>query len=251
MDENLQYIYNDENTVKTEIYPGVILVNDEGFIGVADFEGRPLYLYMEHSTAEKILSPKAIQAGYSEGGHLYYSAPHRYTIPLHELLSSGCITDPKLIRRHDMDETVEQGKLFCTDYFGELEHAKSSRQETPVSGRHILNGFDSFLYADGSVEFVIHEKAIGYYISNNAIEFGEKRGDFYHYQNDTCAIPIFELHDVPEFEDLIDGESELLDFIGQRYPEYLLGYAQSHARMAKFCADLLCETSEDAPILNS
>ena len=228
MDSNVEFASKDYDTCKTEVAPGVFIVY--GQINVVDDEGvwpvkgDALYLYMELSTAERILSKEAINAGEIEDGRLSYTAPFRTTIPMYELLSRHYITDYDIIRKYDIDEEYRSGQYFCSDYFGEFNEAVPCRDAAPVRSKRVTNGVYVFLYTDGGVEIAIHETVAHYELSDIAETIGEKHGDYFHFQNETCAIPIYELAEVyPDLEEvLVDDRDELLRLLSGNFSAYLL-----------------------------
>jgi hypothetical protein len=226
MESNLDYLRTESNTRQKEIAPGVWVVCCEylfcNHVQEQYVEGDDLYLYMELPTAEKILSKKAIRSGDIEGNRLYFSAPYRYAIPLYELLENRYITDYDIIRNHDMEESVRDGAYHCPDYFGSLEGTVHSRDSQPVGKRQVANGIYAFTYADGGVELAVHEVVAFNDLSDVAEGLGQNRGVYFHFQDETCAIPIRELATIhPALEGLIDDNEGMNQIIEKKFPAYV------------------------------
>lgn len=214
-------------TERREIGPEVFMLSTTGetepFTEDTGVPVEDILLCIPCRAALQILSKEAIAAGYEEDGFLYYSAPYHFMIPLYELLEGRVITDYDIIRRFDPQELHDDGKYFCPYYFGELESAVRGRNIEVTGQTRVSNGLDAFQYIDGGVELAIHETAAHYELSDAAEAFAVRYGHHLHYQNETCAIPLYELTDTyPSLRELISDEAEMIKILKKNYSSYLL-----------------------------
>ena len=131
-----------------------------------------------------------------------------------------------------MAEIRRDGKLRLTDYFGECtppaQQGKDSTAPIPVR-----NGI-YFVQSGGQDFFAVHEAVADNFMSDMAVAFGNRQGEYLLYDLTTAAVPLFELRQLyEEVNDLIVSEDSLLSTLNSNFKTYVLYYNELIQKEAK------------------
>ena len=177
------------------------------------------------ATAEKNLSPKAIEMAEQDGDWLCYDEDKK-DIPLYEVLQRRVAAAKKIESSAlaQMAEIKRDGKLSLTDYFGECNPPTETHHSPVTDLLKIRNGI-YFTQDNTEMLFAVHEAIADHYMSAVAAEFGHRQGEYLYYDIRTCAVALNELKNIfEEAEALVISEDSLNATLHQNFPAYTMLY---------------------------
>ena len=204
----------------------VIVATDENGI---EREG----IMVPKDKSKEILSDKAISMAEQDGDWLCYGEDIK-DIPMYEMLQRRVAACKRMESKavEMMEEIRRDGKLRLTDYFGECAPpAQQGKDSTaPVQVR---NGI-YFVQSGGQDFFAVHEAVADNFMSDMAVAFGNRQGEYLLYDLTTAAVPLFELRQLyEEVDDLIVSEDSLLSTLNTNFKTYVLYYNELIQEEAK------------------
>lgn len=183
--------------------------------------------------AKEVLSDKAISMAEQDGDWLCYGEDNK-DIPMYEMLQRRVAACKRMEAKavEMMEDIRRDGKLRLTDYFGEC--APPAQQESdstpPVP---VINGI-YFVHSGGQDFFAVHEAVADNFMSDMAVAFGNRQGEYLLYDLTTAAVPLFELSQIyEEVGDLIVSEDSLLSTLNTNFKTYVLYYNELLQEEAK------------------
>lgn len=204
----------------------VIVATDENGI---EREG----IMVPKDKSKEILSDKAVSMAEQDGDWLCYGEDIK-DIPMYEMLQRRVAACKRMEAKavEMMEEIRRDGKLRLTDYFGEcappVQQGKDST--APVQVR---NGI-YFVQSGGQDFFAVHEAVADNFMSDMAVAFGNRQGEYLLYDLTTAAVPLFELRQLyEEVDDLIVSEDSLLSTLNTNFKTYVLYYNELIQEEAK------------------
>jgi hypothetical protein len=204
----------------------VIVATDENGI---EREG----IMVPKDKAKEVLSDKAISMAEQDGDWLCYGEDIK-DVPMYEMLQRRVAACKRMEAKavEMMEEIRRDGKLRLTDYFGEcpppVQRGKDSPPPVPVR-----NGI-YFVQPDGQDFFAVHEAVADNFMSDMAVAFGNRQGEYLLYDLTTAAVPLFELSQIyEEVGDLIVSEDSLLSTLNTNFKTYVLYYNELLQEEAK------------------
>lgn len=172
-------------------------------------------------TAEKNLSPKAVNMAQPEGDWLYYDGNMK-DIPIYEVLQrkmAACKRTEAAIMQQ-IEEIKRDAAVSLSDYFGECRPPSKTPHGETVDIRPIRNGI-YFTQDSREMLFAVHEAVADHYMSPAAAGFGQRHGEYLFYDLAASAIPLSELKEVfTETEALIVSEDSLYATLNSCFPAY-------------------------------
>ena len=195
----------------------VIVATDENGI---EREG----IMVPKDKAKEVLSDKAISMAEQDGDWLCYGEDIK-DVPMYEMLQRRVAACKRMEAKavEMMEEIRRDGKLRLTDYFGECappaQQGKDSIPPVPVR-----NGI-YFVQSGGQDFFAVHEAVADNFMSDMAVAFGNRQGEYLLYDLTTAVVPLFELRQLyEEVNDLIVSEDSLLSTLNTNFKTYVLYY---------------------------
>lgn len=175
--------------------------------------------------AEKNLSSKAVSMAEQDGDWLCYGENTK-DIPMYEVLQQRMATckhmEATVIKQ--MEEIKRDGKLTLTDYFGECNPPTETQNGKIADMLHIRNGV-YYTQDNHSMKFAVHEAIADSYMSDVAVAFGQRQGEYLYYDLTTSAIALNELKNVfDEVGALIVSEDSLNATLTQQFKMYVSQY---------------------------
>ncbi|MPM44810.1 hypothetical protein SDC9_91492 [bioreactor metagenome] len=195
----------------------VIVAKDENGI---EREG----IMVPKDKAKEILSDKAISMAEQDGDWLCYGEDTK-DIPMYEMLQRRVAACKRMEAKamEMMEEIRRDGKLRLTDYFGECAPPTQQEKDSPPPVP-VRNGI-YFVQSGGQDFFAVHEAVADNFMSDMAVAFGNRQGEYLLYDLTTAAIPLFELSQIyEEVGDLIVSEDSLLSTLNTNFKTYVLYY---------------------------
>lgn len=185
------------------------------------------------SKANEVLSQKAAAMAEQDGDWLCYGEDTK-DIPMYEMLQRRVAACKRMEAKaiEMMQEIKRDGSLRLTDYFGECAPpAQQGKDSTaPVQVR---NGI-YFVQSGGQDFFAVHEAVADNFMSDMAVAFGNRQGEYLLYDLTTAAVPLFELSQIyEEVGDLIVSEDSLLSTLNTNFKTYVLYYNELMQEEAK------------------
>ena len=181
----------------------VIVATDENGI---EREG----IMVTKDKAKEVLSDKAISMAEQDGDWLCYGEDIK-DVPMYEMLQRRVVACKRMEAKavEMMEEIRRDGKLRLTDYFGECAPpAQQEKDRTPPVP--VRNGI-YFVQSGGQDFFAVHEAVADNFMSDMAVAFGNRQGEYLLYDLTTAAVPLFELRQLyEEVSDMIVSEDSLL-----------------------------------------
>jgi len=204
----------------------VIVAKDENGI---EREG----IMVPKDKAKEVLSDKAISMAEQDGDWLCYGEDTK-DVPMYEMLQRRVAACKRMEAKavEMMEKIRRDGKLRLTDYFGECappaQQSKASPPPVPVR-----NGI-YFVQSDGQDFFAVHEAVADNFMSDMAVAFGNRQGEYLLYDLTTAAVPLFELSQIyEEVNELIVSEDSLLSTLNTNFKTYVSYYNELIQEEAK------------------
>ncbi len=184
-------------------------------------------IMVKKSSAEELLSKKAVRMGQESGEWLCYGKDTK-EIPLYEILLrriADCRRMEKLIMGQ-IGELKRDGKLNWTDYFGECQPPRLTSEGGADGMRKIRNGI--YLLNDpNSITIAIHEKVADQFLTPAAVGYGKKKEEYLLFDAQESAVALNELKNIfDEVAALIISEDSLHASLHKNYPTYTSLYNQ-------------------------
>jgi hypothetical protein len=204
----------------------VIVATDENGI---EREG----IMVTKDKAKEVLSDKAISMAEQDGDWLCYGEDIK-DVPMYEMLQRRVVACKRMEAKavEMMEEIRRDGKLRLTDYFGECAPpAQQEKDRTPPVP--VRNGI-YFVQSGGQDFFAVHEAVADNFMSDMAVAFGNRQGEYLLYDLTTAAVPLFELRQLyEEVSDMIVSEDSLLSTLNTNFKTYVLYYNELIQEEAK------------------
>ena len=204
----------------------VIVATDENGI---EREG----IMVPKDKAKEVLSDKAISMAEQDGDWLCYGEDIK-DVPMYEMLQRRVAACKRMEAKavEMMEEIRRDGKLRLTDYFGECAPpAQQEKDSTPPV--QVRNGI-YFVQSGGQDFFAVHEAVADNFMSDMAVAFGTRQGEYLLYHLTTAVVPLFELRQLyEEVSDLIVSEDSLLSTLNTNFKTYVLYYNELIQEEAK------------------
>lgn len=176
-------------------------------------------------TAVQNLSPKAVSMAEQDGEWLCYDENSK-DIPVYEALQQRMATCKRMEAAviKQMEEIKRDGKLSLADYFGECNPPTETPNGNVVDRLAIRNGV-YFTHDNTSMGFAVHEAIADNYMSDSAVAFGRRQGDYLYYDLTSCAVAMNELKNVfSEVDALVVSQDSLNATLNQRFKTYVSQY---------------------------
>ncbi len=174
--------------------------------------------------AKEVLSDKAISMAQQDGDWLCYGEDTK-AIPVYEMLQRRVAACKRMKAKamEMMEEIRRDGKLRLTDYFGKCTPPAEQGKDN-TSPVQVRNGI-YFVQSDGKDFLAVHEAVADNFMSDIAVAFGKRQGEYLLYDLTTAAVPLFELRQLyEEVNDLIVSEDSLLSTLNTNFKTYVLYY---------------------------
>ena len=183
--------------------------------------------------AKEVLSEKAISMAQQDGDWLCYGEDTK-DIPMYEMLQRRVAASRRMEAKamEMMEEIRNNGKLNLTDYFGECP-PPVEQEKSDILPVQVRNGI-YFVQSEGQDFFAVHEAVAYSFMSDVAVSFGKRQGEYLLYDLTTAAVPLFELRQLyEEVNDLIVSEDSLLSTLNTNFRAYVLYYNELLQEEAK------------------
>lgn len=171
--------------------------------------------------AKEVLSEEALQAGESQGDHIYFDDA-KSIIPAYELLKKDAITDPEFKEWCGSPEKLARdGEFLAPEYFGGMTPPATTPWGEITESQEIYNGI-SMVNHDGEWALAVHQTIAKHCLSEMAQEVAAGQANYLFYPLDACSIPVYELSaSHPAMLEQIINEDSLLHTLCEDHPVYV------------------------------
>lgn len=171
--------------------------------------------------AKEVLSEEALQAGESNGDHIYFDDT-KSIIPAYELLKKDAITDPEFKEWCVSPEKLAQdGEFFAPEYFGGMTPPATTPWGDITESQEFYNGI-SMVNHDGEWALAVHHTIAKHCLSEMAQEVAAGQENYLFYPLDACSIPVYELSaSHPAMLEQIINEDSLVHTLCEDHPVYV------------------------------
>ncbi|QUL53376.1 hypothetical protein KDC22_23665 [Paenibacillus tritici] len=171
--------------------------------------------------AKEVLSEEALQAGESQGDHIYFDDA-KSIIPAYELLKKDAITDPEFKEWCGSPEKLTQdGEFFAPEYFGGMTPPATTPWGDIMESQEFYNGI-SMVNHDGEWALAVHQTIAKHCLSEMAQEVAAGQENYLFYPLDACSIPVYELSaSHPAMLEQIINEDSLVHTLCEDHPVYV------------------------------